>query len=62
MKQEQDSPMQQNDNPNTTDSGLSALLTIAGFHGIAADEAKPRHELDNNAGSEQGQQGLSRIF
>lgn len=26
------------------DSGLASLLTIAGFHGIAADEAKLRHE------------------
>jgi subfamily B ATP-binding cassette protein HlyB/CyaB len=27
------------------DSGLTSLLTIAGFHGIAADEARLRHEF-----------------
>ena len=37
--------MQHNPNQNPADSGLAALLTIAGFHGIAADEAKLRHEF-----------------
>lgn len=37
--------MQDSINGDSPDSGLVALLTIAGFHGIAADEAKLRHEF-----------------
>ena len=37
--------MQDSINSDPPDSGLAALLTIAGFHGIAADEAKLRHEF-----------------
>ena len=37
--------MQDSHSSNPPDSGLAALLTIAGFHGIAADEAKLRHEF-----------------
>ncbi|MDP3332492.1 MAG: type I secretion system permease/ATPase [Methylococcaceae bacterium] len=35
----------------TSDTGLSALLTIAALHGIAADEAKLRHEYGPQANS-----------
>ena len=34
-----------------TDSGLLSLLIIAGFHGIAADEAKLKHEFGQDAGA-----------
>lgn len=37
--------MQDSNKSDSPDSGLAALLTIAGFHGIAADEAKLRHEF-----------------
>lgn len=45
MRQQQDSALQQNTGSNSPDSGLAALLIIAGFHGIAADVAKLRHEF-----------------
>jgi subfamily B ATP-binding cassette protein HlyB/CyaB len=32
-----------------TDSGLLSLLTIAGFHGIAVDEAKLKHEFGQDS-------------
>jgi subfamily B ATP-binding cassette protein HlyB/CyaB len=34
-----------------TDSGLLSLLTIAGFHGIAVDEAKLKHEFGQDSGA-----------
>jgi subfamily B ATP-binding cassette protein HlyB/CyaB len=33
------------DSPHTPDTGLASLLLMAAFHGIAADEAKLRHEF-----------------
>ncbi len=33
------------DSRQTPDTGLASLLMMAAFHGIAADEAKLRHEL-----------------
>lgn len=35
------------DTPRGIDSGLSSLLMMASFHGIAADEAKLKHEFSN---------------
>jgi subfamily B ATP-binding cassette protein HlyB/CyaB len=34
---------------NAVDTGLGCLLTIAGFHGIAVDEAKLKHEFGDEA-------------